>query len=117
MAARLFEGTEFYIPPRCDRCNELEEDCQCEPLPEPRLPPHEQTAMVKSEKRKRGKFVTVVSGLSTKDCDLAELVTTLKNHCGAGGTLKDDEIEIQGEQAEKVCAKLQEIGFNVKRRS
>ena len=79
---RLFEGTEFDIPPRCDRCNELEADCQCEPLPEPKLPPDEQTATVRTEKRKRGKLVTLVQGLNATDCDLVELLTTLKNHCG-----------------------------------
>lgn len=112
---RLFEGTEFDIPPRCDRCNELEADCQCEPLPEPKLPPHEQTAVVRSEKRKRGKFVTVVSGLSSAGSDLTKLVTILKNFCGAGGTVKDDVIEIQGDQSEKVKKKLSELGYDVKR--
>lgn len=113
---RLFEGTEFDIPPRCDRCNELEGDCKCEPLPQPKLAPSEQTAIVSSEKRKRGKLVTIVRGLSEAGSDLPGLVTTLKNHCGAGGTLKDDVIEIQGEQAEKVRTKLKDLGYQVKRR-
>ena len=111
---RLFEGTEFDIPPRCERCNELEEDCRCEPLPEPKLPPHEQTASVRSEKRKGGKVVTVVVGLQANDCDLSELTTILKNHCGAGGTVKDETIEIQGEQATKVRDKLAVLGYNLR---
>ena len=111
---RLFEGTEFDIPPRCERCNELEADCQCEPLPEPKLPPSEQTATVRTEKRKRGKLVTLVQGLNSTDCDLDELLTTLKNHCGAGGTVKDDVLEIQGDQAKRVREKLLSLGFNVK---
>lgn len=120
---RLFEGTEFDIPPRCERCNELESDCQCEPIPEPKLPPSEQKATVCSEKRKRGKMVTVVRGLASHETDLAELTTDLKNHCGAGGTVKPDErdetkevIEIQGDQAARVAARLSELGYNVKQR-
>ena len=62
---RLFEGTPFDRPPRCERCGELEEQCTCPP-PEPmRLPPGEQTARIAVEKRKRGKRVTVVSTLTT----------------------------------------------------
>ena len=111
---RLFEGTEFDVPPRCDRCNELESDCQCEPIPEPKLPASEQTARVSTEKRKRGKSVTLVTGLRDSECDLQELVTTLKGHCGAGGTLKSETIEIQGDQAARVRQKLSELGFKVK---
>ena len=110
---RLFEGTEFDIPPRCDRCNELEADCQCEPIPEPKLPPNEQTAVVKREKRKRGKLVTIVEGLKPNECDLNDLLTTLKNHCGAGGTVKDCVLEIQGDQLDRVREKLKQLGFNL----
>lgn len=111
---RLFEGTEFDIPPRCERCNELEEVCECEPLPEPKLAPNEQTAKVKTEKRKRGKLVTLVEGLKSNECDFDELLTTLKNHCGAGGTVKDEVLEIQGDQLDRVREKLKQIGFKVK---
>ena len=44
---RLFEGTKWDIPPRCDRCSELEEDCQCPPEPPPApelISPQKQTA-------------------------------------------------------------------------
>ena len=111
---RLFAGTEFDIPPRCDRCEKLEEDCKCEPLPEPKLAPEKQTAKVRVEKRKRGKLVTVVAGLLENECDLPELLTLLKNHCGAGGTIKGGAIEIQGDHLERVQKKLLELGYKVK---
>ena len=111
---RLFEGTKFDIPPRCDRCEELEIDCKCEPLPEPKLAPEKQTAKVRVEKRKRGKLVTVVAGLFENECDLPELLTLLKNHCGAGGTIKEGLIEIQGDHQDRVRKKLSELGYNVK---
>ena len=111
---RLFSGTQWDQPPRCERCGELEEVCQCPPPPAPRIPPEKQTARIAVEKRKKGKLVTVVRGLPAEGNDLPELLTKLKNHCGAGGTLKDEELEIQGDQLERVRGCLTQIGFRVK---
>lgn len=111
---RLFEGTEFDIPPRCDRCEQLEEECTCPPEPEPLIPPEKQTARLRVEKRKRGKVVTVIQGLPSAGNDLPTLLTKLKSTCGAGGTIKDDTIEIQGDHLERVRTALQEIGFKTK---
>ena len=111
---RLFEGTEFDIPPRCDRCGELEEDCTCPPPPKEYLAPEKQTAKLAVEKRKKGKVVTVVRELSPDETNLPELLTQLKNDCGAGGTLKDDAIEIQGDHLERVRDLLKQAGYGVK---
>lgn len=111
---RLFEGTPFDRPPRCESCGELEEDCQCPPPPPPQIPPGDQTAHVSVEKRKRGKHVTLVRGLPSDGNDLSGLLTQLKASCGAGGTLKDGVIEIQGEQRNRVSRALKAIGFRVR---
>ncbi len=111
---RLFEGTQFDRPPRCDRCGQLETDCQCPPPPPPRIPPADQTARITIEKRKRGKVVTAIHGLPAVGNDLPQLLTTLKNACGAGGTLKEEAIEIQGKQAQRVREVLLQLGFKVK---
>ncbi len=112
---RLFEGTSFDRPPRCERCDQLEAECQCPP-PEPvRIPPEKQTAHIAIEKRKNGKRVTVIRGLPSEGNDLPGLLAKLKTQCGAGGTLSgDDEIEIQGEQLDRVRQVLQTIGYRVK---
>ena len=113
---RLFEGTPFDRPPKCDRCGELESACQCPPLPPPppvRIAPSKQTAKLAVEKRKKGKQVTVVRGLAATDNDLPELLTRLKNQCGAGGTIKDDTLEIQGDHAERIRKTLAELGYRV----
>lgn len=111
---RLFEGTEFDRPPQCETCGKLEAECECPP-PEPvRVPPEKQTARLAMEKRKKGKRVTVVRGLKPDETDLQDLLTDLKNTVGAGGTLKDDVIEIQGEQIERVRDRLSKIGYRVK---
>lgn len=111
---RLFEGTQFDRPPRCDHCGQLEADCQCPPPPVPPIPPAEQTARIAVEKRKKGKSVTAIRGLPALGNDLPELLTTLKNACGAGGTLKEEVIEIQGQQSERVKEVLLQLGFHVK---
>jgi translation initiation factor 1 len=66
------------------------------------------------EKRKKGKLVTLVTGLSTEGNDLPELLKELKSACGAGGALKDGTLEIQGDQLDRVRTMLQQIGYRVK---
>ncbi len=109
---RLFEGTEFDIPPRCDRCQKLETDCDCLPAPKPQIPPEKQSLRVAVEKRKKGKSVTVIRGLAP-DNDHADLLTSLKNHCGAGGTIKDENIEIQGDHADRIQSLLRKLKYKV----
>ncbi len=111
---RLFAGTPFDIPPTCDRCGKLEKECKCPPPPPPRIPPGEQTARVKTEKRQKGKLVTTISGLPEIGNDLPGLLTQLKTVCGAGGTLKDGVLEIQGEHLARVRESLTKIGYRVK---
>ncbi|MEM7314532.1 MAG: translation initiation factor [Planctomycetota bacterium] len=111
---RLFEGTEFDIPPRCERCNELEEECNCPPPAPEMIPPEKQTAKIQVEKRKRGKVVTVIRGLPAAGNDLSALLSKLKSVCGAGGTLKDEQLELQGDHRETATKLLSEIGYKVK---
>jgi translation initiation factor 1 len=111
---RLFEGTPFDRPPRCARCGMLEADCQCPPEPPARLAPEKHTARLAIEKRKQGKVVTVVRGLPAADNDLPELLKVLKTTCGAGGTLQDDMLEIQGSHLERIRAALGKLGYRVR---
>lgn len=110
---RLFEGTELDIPPTCDRCQQLEADCQCPPPPHEYLPNDRQRARLRVEKRKRGKIVTLVLGLDPDETDLPKLLTTLKNTCGAGGTIGDNGIEIQGDHHARIATCLAELGYRV----
>ena len=111
---RLFEGTPFDRPPKCQRCGELESDCTCPPPSAARIPPEKQTARLSVEKRRKGKTVTVVRGLSGEGNDLPELLSRLKTQCGAGGTLKEDNLEIQGDHLDRIRAALGQIGYRVK---
>ncbi len=74
-----------------------------------------QTARVwRDSKRRRGKTVTVIGGLQHDPATFEELLRTFKKLCGAGGTYKEGEIEIQGDHRETIKAKLSEMGYKVK---
>ena len=63
---------------------------------------------------RKGKSVTVVSGLQHNPDTMEEIAKTLKQYCGAGGTVKDGTIEIQGDQRQSVSKKLREMNYVVK---
>src|SRR4051812_39490693 len=100
----LLAGTIFDRPPHCDRCDLPEADCRCPPeaVAPNVVSPERQTARLSTEKRKKGKLVTLVRGLAANENDFPALMTHLKNTCGAGGTIDGDCIEIQGDQIERV---------------
>lgn len=66
-------------------------------------------------KGRRGNGVTTVSDLPLNEAGLQELASTLKQTCGTGGTVKDGQIEIQGDQRERITSALEGLGYRVKR--
>jgi len=79
------------------------------------LPPQQQTAYLHRESSGRGgKAVTLVKNLVLSEEDLKALSKTLKRECGTGGTVKDNVIEIQGEQRERIAEVLRKLGYKVK---
>ncbi|HEY2838554.1 MAG TPA: translation initiation factor [Pirellulales bacterium] len=111
---RLFAGTPYDRPPKCDRCGALEAECKCPPPSAPRVPPENQILRLAVEKRKKGKIVTLVSGLEGPAEHRAELLTQLKNICGAGGTMQDDLLELQGAHQERLREALIKLGYRVR---
>jgi translation initiation factor 1 len=74
-----------------------------------------QTARIwRDSKRRRGKTVTVIGGLQHDPATLDALLKKLKQQCGAGGSLKDGELEIQGDHRERVAAALAAMGYKIK---
>jgi translation initiation factor 1 len=67
-------------------------------------------------KGRKGKGVTVVSGLPLAGAALEELATRLKKRCGSGGTVHEGVIEIQGDHRDTLVAELEKLG-HVARRS
>lgn len=81
----------------------------------PELPASQQNLRVQaSRKGRKGKTVTVISGFQSKPETLAALLKQLKTQCGTGGTLKENEIELQGEHKQKLVQILTDLGYKAK---
>ena len=77
------------------------------------LAPADQKLLVRLEtKHRAGKAVTLVDGFIGTDADAEQLCKQLKNFCGTGGSYKDGELIIQGDQREKVLQFLLKQGYS-----
>jgi translation initiation factor 1 len=64
-------------------------------------------------KQRAGKVVTLVEGFIGTNDDLEALGKQLKTKCGAGGSIKDGFILIQGDYKEKIIAWLKDWGYTL----
>lgn len=77
------------------------------------LPPAQQKLRVWLDTKQRaGKAVTLVAGFIGTPEDLEDLGKKLKNYCGTGGSAKDSEIIVQGDQRDKVLQWLLKNGYS-----
>lgn len=83
-----------------------------EETPVDTLPPAQQKLRIWLETKHRGgKAATVITDFVGTQDDMEELGKKLKNHCGTGGSAKDGEIIVQGDQREKVLQFLIKNGY------
>tara|TARA_B100001250_G_scaffold285823_1_gene247880 strand:- start:573 stop:896 length:324 start_codon:yes stop_codon:yes gene_type:complete len=68
----------------------------------------------KTRSGKKGKTVTVISGLQSSEDQLKQLLKRLKKICGTGGTIKTDCIELQGDHVRGVLELLIQDGYSPK---
>ena len=68
----------------------------------------------RSTKGRKGKGVTVISGIPLAHDSLLKLAQKLKRSCASGGTVKEGVIEIQGDFRDKVMEELRKAGYTVK---
>jgi translation initiation factor 1 len=97
----------------CPGCNRPVAGCGCKAKSP--APKGDGIVRIRREtKGRKGSGVTVITGLSLGPAELQELAGQLKKKCGAGGTVKDGVIEIQGEHREVLMAELRKLQWTVK---
>ena len=100
----------------CPKCGQLYKNCRCDSQTTGTPKKSDGIVRVMRDRKQRGgKTVTVITGVPATADALATLAQQLKKLCGSGGTIKDGNIEIQGDHCDKVQAKLTELGYKVKR--
>jgi translation initiation factor 1 len=98
----------------CPTCSKPIATCVCRK--HTALPKGDGTVRVGREtKGRKGKGVTVITGVALGHDGLRQLAKQLKQQCGSGGTVKDDVIEIQGDHRDMVVEELRKQGYVVKR--
>ena len=92
----------------CNLCGLPDELCICQEIAK-----EQQKAIIRTDRRRYGKMVTIVEGIDDSAIDINQLAKLLKNRCAAGGTVKGRVIELQGDHKKKAAVVLSNNGFNV----
>jgi translation initiation factor 1 len=97
----------------CPQCGKPAAECVCRKGAA--IPHGDGIVRVSREtKGRKGKTMTLVTGVPLDEPGLQKLATELKRRCGAGGTVKEGVIEIQGDHRDLVSAELTRRGYTVK---
>ncbi len=103
----------------CPRCGKAAAACRCpkktKAAPSKHSAPQDGIVRIGREtKGRKGKGVTLVTGVALDGTELKALAKELKQKCGTGGTVCDGVIEIQGDHRELLQSLLVARGFKVK---
>jgi len=97
----------------CPECRNPVEQCTCG---KPGRPAGDGIVRVSREtKGRKGKGVTLITGIPLDDKELKAYAKVLKAKCGTGGTVKDGVVEIQGDHRDFLVPLLQQKGWTVKK--
>lgn len=99
----------------CPKCGSAISKCVCKSMQKSAIVGSGVVRVSKETKGRKGKGVTLVTGLPLNDIELKFLAKELKQKCGVGGTCKSGVIEIQGDQRDTVVAALINKGYKAKR--
>ncbi len=115
MPDRTVYSTESGRISICPTCRELYKHCRCDQPSTSAKKSDGIVRVMRDRKQRGGKTVTVISGVPDDNATMTALAQQLKKLCGSGGTIKDGNIEIQGDHCDKVMTKLTSLGYKVKR--
>src|SRR5262245_24271617 len=95
----------------CKRCSYPVAQCRCKERRDqanvrPGLPQDGWVRLARETKGRGGKAVTLIAGLPPDEALLTELARTLKRFCGAGGSVEDGVIVLQGDHRNRLLPKL-----------
>lgn len=99
----------------CPDCQLPIKQCRCPEINRQAVPAGDGVVRIRREtKGRKGKGITLITGLPLAQDDLKKLARELKQRCSTGGAVKDGAIEIQGDQRELLSRLLQDRGYHVK---
>lgn len=98
----------------CAECNRPAAVCNCKQQQKQIVKGDGTVRISRETKGRKGKGVTIISGLPLAEDALKVLATRLKQLCGTGGTVKDGTIEIQGDHRDKLLAHMTAQGYKAK---
>jgi translation initiation factor 1 len=97
----------------CPQCHRAVANCVCG-ADRPAATGDGIVRLHRETKGRGGKAVTLVRGVPLAPQELKALAKTLKQKCGVGGAVKEDVIEIQGDQRQIIKSELENQGYTVK---
>lgn len=98
----------------CPSCQRSVNDCVCKQRQKNQIVGDGIVRIQRETKGRKGKGVTLISGLALSGSELKKLAKELKQQCSTGGAVKDGVIEIQGDQRARLKELLNKKGYNVK---
>ena len=98
----------------CPVCSKKMDRCRCSRTDKP-IASDGVVRVARSTKGRKGKGVTVITGMPSDAGQIKQVAKTLKQKCGSGGTVKAGAIEIQGDHRDLLVAELKAMGYTVKR--
>ena len=100
---------------RCPNCQRPVRECVCRQGTPGKASSDGIVRVSRETQGRKGKGVTVVSGLGLPPNELDALATELKKRCGSGGSSDDGRIEIQGDHRDRLVEELTRRGWQAKR--
>ena len=98
----------------CPKCKKKRDRCTCRQT-QPAPAGDGIVRVGRSTKGRKGKGVTVITGIPADATQLKQIAKTLKQKCGSGGTVKAGSIEIQGDHRDLLMEELKGLGYTVRR--